>query len=260
MFTTLLGGSALLVASMVAVPALRVAFDPAVKGTDWRTASRRPFGWAPAPAAFAPAVVQVYAARAWSWRGAFADHCWIAVKSAGARSYTRYDVTGFGAPGAVTIRVTDTLAPDTEWFGAAPKLLQDLRGADAEAVIARLPQAIASYPYPRSYRAWPGPNSNTFIAHIARQIPALRLALPGNAVGKDFMGWRVLARAPSGTGIQLSFGGVLGLLAAAKEGLEVNVLGLVVGVDPIDRALTLPGIGRWPAKNDWTGRANDDHL
>jgi hypothetical protein len=255
-FTTLLSGSALLVASMIAVPAWRIAFDPTVKGTDWRTAGSEPVGWAPAPRAYTPAIVQVYAARAWSWRGAFADHCWIAVKPAGASTYTRYDVTGFGIPGSSTIRLTATRTPDQEWFGARPKLLQDLRGPEAEAVIAALPAAVASYPYPRSYRAWPGPNSNTFIAHIGRQIPALRLALPGNAVGKDYIGGRIVARAPSGTGFQISLGGVLGVLAAAKEGLEVNVLGLVVGADPADLSITIPGIGRLPAKADWTNGAH----
>jgi hypothetical protein len=29
------------------------------------------------------------------------------------------------------------------------------------------------YPYPNEYRAWPGPNSNTFTAYIAREVPEL---------------------------------------------------------------------------------------
>jgi len=54
-------------------------------------------------------VVQVYAARAVSWRGAFSVHCWIVVKPADAPGYTRYDVVGFGVgSGAPAIRVNRT--------------------------------------------------------------------------------------------------------------------------------------------------------
>ena len=44
---------------------------------DWRTATRQSSGIAPKPGAHPDAVVQVYAARAFSWRGAFAVHTWI---------------------------------------------------------------------------------------------------------------------------------------------------------------------------------------
>ena len=68
-------------------------------------------------------------------------------------------------------------------------------------MIARVRDAVGSYPYPNSYRPWPGPNSNTFLAHIARQVPDLAIQLPSNAVGKDFLpGGRVVAPAPSGPG------------------------------------------------------------
>ncbi len=92
-------------------------------------------------------------------------------------------------------------------------------------------QAVASYPYPDTYTAWPGPNSNTFIAHLGREIPALRLTLPPLAIGKDFLpDGGIVARTPSGTGVQLSLGGVLGVLAGRDEGFELNVLGLVTGI------------------------------
>jgi hypothetical protein len=47
---------------------------------DWATASRQSAGIAPDPALTREAVVQVYGARAFRWRGAFAVHTWIAVK------------------------------------------------------------------------------------------------------------------------------------------------------------------------------------
>src|SRR5690606_16062855 len=54
---------------------------------DWRTADRSPAGIAPDPARVNEAVVQVYAARAFNWRGLFGVHTWIATKRAGAPAY-----------------------------------------------------------------------------------------------------------------------------------------------------------------------------
>ena len=43
---------------------------------DWRSARRDSSGQAPDPAVVSEAVIQVYAARAVSWRGAFGVHTW----------------------------------------------------------------------------------------------------------------------------------------------------------------------------------------
>ena len=117
------------------------------------------------------------------------------------------------------------------------------RGVDE--IIEQVRAAVASYPYPNTYRAWPGPNSNTFLAYIARQVPGLGIDLPSNAVGKDFLpGAKLFAAAPSGSGFQVSLYGVAGILAAAKKGIEMNLLGLSLGVDPVRPALKLPALGR----------------
>ena len=55
-------------------------------------------------------------------------------------------------------------------------------------------------------------------------------------------------KSPSGTGYQVSLGGVLGATLARDEGLEINLFGLVAGVDFRDPALKIPGIGRVPAE------------
>jgi hypothetical protein len=215
---------------------------------DWRTASHRASGLAPDPAEYKEAVVQVYAARAFGWRGAFGVHTWLAAKAAGEDHYTRYEVIGWYAlRGQSALSVSSYQPPDAEWFGATPMLLTDLRGAAAEHVIAKLPQATAKYPYADTYRVWPGPNSNTFIAHLGREIPQLRLTLPSTAIGKDYLPLgEFLAATPSGTGYQLSLGGMFGIAAARDEGFELNVLGLVLGIDVRHPALKLPGIGRFP--------------
>jgi hypothetical protein len=214
-------------------------------GVPWYAARRDPTGLAPDPATTPEAVVQVYAARAVAWRGAFAVHTWIAVKPPGADRFHRYEVMGFGvANGAPAVRI-DRMGPDNHWFGAKPELLLDRRGPEVEPMIEKIRAAVASYPYPHEYRVWPGPNSNTFTAHVARAVPELGLELPSIAIGKDFLpGGAVFGAAPSGTGYQLSLFGLAGLLVATREGIELNLLGLAIGIDLRSPALKLPGIGR----------------
>jgi len=50
--------------------------------------------------------------------------------------------------------------------------------------------------------------------------------------------------APSGTGFQLSLRGYAGVTVAWVEGIELNLLGLVAGVDLRRPAIKLPGWGR----------------
>ena len=239
----------LLVAVLASIPLLTLAFGAVPTSRDWRTASHRPSGLAPEPAIERGAVVQVYSARTFGWRGAFAVHTWLAAKPPAADAYTRYEVIGwYSRTGHSVVSVTTARTPDTEWFSAAPTVLRDLRGADAQAVIDKLDEAVKAYPHADIYRAWPGPNSNTFIAHLGRAIPELRLTLPANAIGKDYLpAGEFFAHTPSGTGYQASLAGLFGIIAGGDEGFELNVLGLVAGIDFAHPALKLPGIGRIPS-------------
>lgn len=199
-----------------------------------------------APTAPDEAVIQVYAARAARWRGAFGVHTWVAFKKTSDPEYRRIEVIGYrvmyGGADAVRIRRG---SPDNYWFGNRPTLLRELRGGgDVDRLIDRLLDAAQNYPYRKSYQVWPGPNSNTFIAYLGRAVPALQLELPSNAVGKDYPVDGMLASAPSGTGAQISLAGYAGLMLSLEEGLELNLLGFTAGIDAYPPALKLPGIGR----------------
>jgi len=201
-------------------------------------------GLAPDPARHPQAIVQVYAARCAGWLGWFGVHTWVAAKPAGAYAYTVYEVIDWRlrlCGSAVAIR---RRAPDARWAGHAPQLLAQRRGDGVDALIGRIDRAARAYPWARTYRVWPGPNSNTFIAYLARAVPELEVDLPPTAVGKDFLGHRLVATAPSGAGFQLSLFGLLGVLASGVEGVEVNVLGLNFGVDARSATLRLPLAGR----------------
>ena len=209
----------------------------------WNQADWSSAGMLPPARAKPEAMVHVYAARTGRWKGIFAHHSWIIVKEKGANAYTRYDKVAWGLPVK-----TNNWAPDARWYGHRPALVGAVEGPAAEALIPKVRAAVAHYPHKRSgdYSAWPGPNSNSFAAYVLAAIPEAGIALPPTAVGKD---WRVDARVfgltPSGTGIQLSFGGLLGFTIGWIEGVEVNVLGLVAGIDLRRPALKLPGLGRF---------------
>ncbi len=230
---------------LLAGPGLALMTDEVSLERSWSTASRASAGIMPPAASTPEAVVQVYGARAFDWRGAFAIHTWVAVKPAGADRYVTYEVIGWRYWHNGNGLTRREGPPDRHWFGAAPKIYAELRGDAAAEAIPQIEAAVASYRFAREYKTWPGPNSNTFTATIARQVPALQLDLPPTAVGKDYLGKTdFLAAAPSGTGYQLSLFGIAGVLLAVEEGLEVNILGLTFGIDPLDLAVKLPGLGR----------------
>ena len=212
--------------------------------TDWRSASWESVGLAPDPATTREAVVQIYAARTIGWRGMFGVHTWVAVKPAAAKEYTVYEVIGWRLRGGGSPVVIRTRTPDARWFGSSPEVIAEKRGAEADALVARIDQLARAYPWAQEYSLWPGPNSNTFTAWIVRGVPELKADLPPTAIGKDYTGDRLIATAPSGAGFQLSVFGLLGLTASGVEGLELNFLGLTFGINPFDPALKLPMVGR----------------
>ncbi|RUO18505.1 DUF3750 domain-containing protein [Aliidiomarina iranensis] len=154
---------------------------------DWRDASREPAGLAPSPVDTREAVIEVYAADAFGWRGWFAVHTWIAVKPENAEEYTVFEVVGWGVDeGRPALRTYQTKTPDRYWYGARPEVILSLQGANADSLIPRIEQAVISYPWADQYRAVPGPNSNTLPAWIGLQVPELGLELPFSAIGSGY--------------------------------------------------------------------------
>ena len=183
----------------------------------------------------------VFTGRTGRWKGIFAVHSWVVFKPENGATWSRYDVVGWGQP----LR-TNGWAPDGRWFGDTPRVLVDVRGAQAAALIPRVKAAITEYSYNNfgDYRIWPGPNSNTFTATVLRAVPELEVMLPPNAVGKDFRAHPYLGWTDSGTGIEASLWGLLGIKIGWIEGIELNFLGLVAGLDLRRPGVKLPGFGR----------------
>lgn len=133
------------------------------------------------------AVIEVYAADAFSWRGWFAVHTWIAIKAKDAPEYTVYEVVGWRVrSGLPALRQYTTVTPDRYWYGAKPEKVLEISGAKAQQLIPRIAEAVSRYPWADEYTLFPGPNSNTFPAWVGLQVPELGLTLPFRALGSGY--------------------------------------------------------------------------
>jgi hypothetical protein len=170
----------------VLVAVIATLFLSACSTGSWRDASRASAQIAPLPSEHEEALVHVYAADAWGWRGIFAVHTWIAVKPAKADQYTVLEVIGWREKrGLPVLRIEQDL-PDRYWFGAEPELVYEKRGEQADKLISKILQEAQRYPWANVYNVFPGPNSNTFPAWVSAQIPEFDLDLPFRAIGS---GW-----------------------------------------------------------------------
>lgn len=185
-------------------------------------------------------VVQVWGARARGFKGIFGVHSWIAVKPSGATEYTVYEVIGWRLRRSDSAVVVRTRAPNL-WLGAEGTLYAEKRGRGVEPLIQRIDTLAREYPYANTYTLWPGPNSNTFVAWIARALPDLEADLPATAIGKDYTE-SIVSTAPSGGGFQFSLRGLFAVAASRVDGFELNLLTLNFGLS--SSGLKLPIIGR----------------
>lgn len=162
-----------------------------------------------------------------------ARHPWFAVRRAGEEEWRFWEVGGGGG--------------GTDPFDNSPYLEPVLhgvwRGAAAERAIACLEREAPKWLGALRYRAWPGPNSNTFGDVMLRRC-GLHASLPANAIGKDYRGKLGASWTTEGTGFQIETW-ILGVRLGLKEGIAVHVIGLEIGIDLWPPALLIPlGSGR----------------
>jgi hypothetical protein len=80
---------------------------------------------------------------------------------------------------------------------------------------------------------------------VLRAAPELKIAMPPEAIGKDFRAdGTLLGATASATGMELSLYGMLGIKIGRVEGVEINFLSLVAGVDTQHPAVKIPAFGR----------------
>jgi hypothetical protein len=180
--------------------------------------------------------------------------------------WDEWDVyTFWGLSSGEMVHTTRAPTPDgsgeqeTEWktlkWGAINKLenlpfimnegavLGEWRGTKARRILEVL-EHPEHYPHIKTYRYWPGPNSNTYVTWVLRQA-GVRIDHHPLAVGKDYLGlwgfgaWTTTTR----TGLQLEspiLGAKLGLL----DGIELHLLAMTLGIDLWPPAFKTP-LGRF---------------
>ena len=226
---------------------------PALSSAGWWYVKERPGSWReadwssakilPSPTGDKAAAIYVFSATTGGMKGAIASHSWIVTKGEGDTTYNRYDKVGWGSP----IRRNGYPA-DARWYSNAPHLVVSVKGEEAARLIPKIETAIRSYPYskPGAYRIWPGPNSNSFVAHVLRSVPELGAVLPPDAVGRDYLPeGKLFAIDADGLDMHATLYGLLGISAGMRSGLEVHVLGLVAGIDIMRPAVKIPALGRF---------------
>ncbi len=90
------------------------------------------------------------------------------------------------ARGLPALKSYRTSTPDRFWYGAKPEKILSLTGDKAASLIPDIEQAVDAYPWADEYQVFPGPNSNTFPAWVARQVPELGLEMPFRAIGSGY--------------------------------------------------------------------------
>ncbi|AUX75568.1 MULTISPECIES: DUF3750 domain-containing protein [Sinorhizobium] len=208
----------------------------------WRDADWSSAGILPEASISPQAAIYVFSATTGGMKGAVASHAWIVTKDEGASTYNRYEKVGWGRP----IR-KNAYRADGRWYSNEPRIVAAVTGEEAKRLIPKVEQAIAAYPYssPGTYRLWPGPNSNTFVAHVLRSVPELDTVLPPDAVGRDYLPEGKLFHIDAdGRDLHATLYGIAGISAGWRSGLELHFMGLVAGIDLARPGIKIPAIGR----------------
>ncbi len=117
---------------------------------------------------------------------AIAVHCWFALWDPDVKQWQRWEV--WQSPGGPWehVRRRTGFSAATDGVGAGPGwVLAEWTGPAAQRIrtVCQHPDA---YPWTVTYRYWPGPNSNTYVAWVLRQanVPA---DLPPAAIGAGYL-------------------------------------------------------------------------
>lgn len=179
------------------------------------------------------------------WYKRFAHHAWIDLKRGDEGQWERLESLGPLGIGQTALSPEEARL-DRRLEGESVRLLGLVTGEEARRAIdgidARSKELARKY---EDYVAWPGPNSNTFVAEVARGVPELAFVFDPNAVGKDYGGWFDAGLTASRTGVRvdtLPLGVALGL----REGVELHVAQLTLGLSFDPPGLSLPFVPQIP--------------
>ena len=169
------------------------------------------------------------------WYTQFADHCWVDFRDASGWWRVEWNQHN---PDVQMFSIVDGLARSNERWEMCVQVHAIEVGDAAKQIAANIRQRAREFPFRDQYRAFPGPNSNTFVDWLARTC-GLHVQLPTTALGKNYASTVRAGLTTAGTGVALNTF-VFGLEVGLQEGATVELFGLPFGVGLVPPALKLP--------------------
>jgi Protein of unknown function (DUF3750) len=182
-----------------------------------------------------PCAVQLWYATLPRLLRPIAVHYWFAVLETFSQRWQRWEVWQAENAGGKSLGYVhcDRRHPACGVGGGPSRLAVAWDGSAAQSICAVLAKA-QEYPHWNRYRAWPGPNSNTFVAWVLRQA-GLHYGLDPRAIGKDYMGLYGVRGCSRPLSAELATP-LLSVKVSLCDGVEVHLLGFTCG------------LGWWPLK------------
>jgi hypothetical protein len=168
-----------------------------------------------------------------------AIHYWFVAFDAKKSEWQRWEVWRFAgvSPTSWGHVQLNFMHPDSGVGGGPFRVVREWRGETARRLIDVL-QKPEEYPDRETYRAWPGPNSNTYAVRVLRKA-GVPLDTDPMAIGKDYRGIVGAGISPTNTGVQLGTP-LIGLKLGLSDGVEVHALCLTFGLDLWPPAIKTP--------------------
>ena len=177
------------------------------------------------------------------WPSRFARHSYVEFRQNPQSQWRRLEIRT-PKSGIEHTEITDEEAHAPVRFGEKVRVLAQFTPEGRVVKGARLEELARSYD-DSVYRPWPGPNSNTFIEHLLRETDGVWAVLEHNAVGKEHGLYAGPTAGGTGLEVQTTYlGGAVGL----REGVEINLLGLTVGVRIWPPAILIPILPEIPGR------------
>jgi hypothetical protein len=199
--------------------------------------------FSPLPAAPTEPLVQLRCAPLPGALGSIAEHHWFLEFDPEDGRWHRWELWQLANVGGTSWGHVhkDLIRAEAGLNGYPPRVVAEWRGQAARDLRAAIADS-AAYPHRDRYLAWPGPNSNTYIAWVLRRSGA-PADLGPLRIGMDYLGPQGgVAFSTTGTGVQAETP-VLGARVGPQEGAEVHFLCFTFGIDTWPPAIKTP-VGR----------------
>ena len=137
-------------------------------------------------------------------KGLFGVHTWVAVKPTDAPDWTVYEVIGWRLRWTDTAVVVRNRAPDALVRRRRRALRREARRRRRRADQAHRQGGARLSVRQANTRSGPGRTRTPSPPGSRARCPSCEVDLPATAIGKDYLGGRVIGAAPSGSGFQFS--------------------------------------------------------